>query len=158
MPLAASAQYAPAPVPPGQQPIPREGRYRVHDLHWVTAQVGTSLLTLEKVREGYGGHRAAAVDLMRRAHEELKQAELFARDRGYQPMDLGAVPVRANPEGVQSARQVADKGLFNAQRQCPEWIALLERDNRDYGGHRQAAIDALQRADGELNAALASGQ
>jgi hypothetical protein len=155
LPLAANAQYQPAPA---QAPVPRQRQYHIHDLHWVSAHVGTSVITLEKARGEYGGHRTAAVNFMRQAHEELRMAQEWGQAHGYQPMDLGVEPARANPEGVQSAKQVADKGLFNAQRHTPEWIAMLQRDTRDYGGHRQAAIDALQRADGELNAALAAGQ
>jgi hypothetical protein len=155
LPVAANAQYQPQPA---RAPVPHQRQYHIHDLHWVSAHVGTSVLTLEKARGEYGGHRSAAVNFMRQAHEELRMAQGWAQAHGYQPIDIGVQPARANPEGVQSARQAQDKGLFNAQRHCPEWIAMLQRDTRDYGGHRQAAIDALQRADAELNAALAAGQ
>lgn len=39
-------------------------------------------------------------------------------------------------------------------RHLEKAIDALQKDRHDFGGHREAAIDLLQRARGELNAAL----
>jgi hypothetical protein len=162
-PYPAQAQPYPAQQPyPEQRPYPAQAqrpygeRRRMHDVRWVAAHVGTAVLTLEKFR-GYGGHREAALNMLRDARRELWGAVDWASQHGYQVIELGpGQPHRL--AGDRPARMYGDKAVFNAQVQVPMWIDMLQRDNRDFGGHRMAAIGLLQRAEPELTAALQSGQ
>lgn len=143
----ASAQYQ---QPPGYY----QGRYRIHDIRWVQAQVGTEVITFQERRE-LGGHRGAALQYMRYANHELRYALGFAQEHGYQLTDLG--DARPSQYGSQY-RDSPDRLLYYAQRKAQVWIDMLQRDRQDYGGHRVAAIENLQRAESELTAALQSGE
>jgi len=142
----ASAQYQ---QPPGYY----QSHPRIHDIQWVKAGVGTVVLTLQEHRD-YGGHRGAALNYLHYANRELRFAIDFAQAHGYQFNDLGA----AHPYNEGEWRGSPDRPVFNAQRHVQVWIDMLQRDGRDYGGHRAAAIDNLQRAEGELTAALQAGE
>jgi hypothetical protein len=149
-----------AQQPQYQQPQPgyREGRYRIHDVHWVGGHIGTAVLTMEKRRyHENGGHEAAALDALRAARDELRAADGFAEQHGYQQVDLGQERL-APPSGPEPARGSMQRMTYAVQRHTQAWLDMLERDNRDFGGHRQNAIGLLQRAQGELTAALQQGQ
>ena len=44
--------------------------------------------------------------------------------------------------------------IFNVRNRLGGLVDQLQRDNRDYGGHRIAAIGDMQRAQAELSQAL----
>jgi len=138
-----------------QQPAyrPAGGYHQIHDLRWVTGRVGTAVLTLQKETREYGGHRAAALEYLRNAHSELRAAEEFAGANGYQYGDLGYYPPN-NTSGFRAGVQANDRAVYNAQQHAQTWIATLQRESRDFGGHKENAIGWLQRAETELTLAL----
>jgi hypothetical protein len=55
---------------------------------------------------------------------------------------------------VRGERQSA-QDITHVERRLKRIIASLNRDQRDYGGHRANAINLLNQADAQLEAALA---
>lgn len=48
----------------------------------------------------------------------------------------------------------SSSNVFAVRNRLGGLVDQLQRDNRDYGGHRVAAISDMERAQAELNAAL----
>jgi hypothetical protein len=90
---------------------------------------------LQADQRDYGGHRATAVSDLAKAETELDRALAFDR--------AGSPPANASDTNVEAVIE----GLNGANSQ-------LERDQRDYGGHRVAAIADIQKAVQELREAL----
>lgn len=90
---------------------------------------------LQADQRDYGGHRGAAVSDLAKAETELDRALAFDR--------TDSSRAKASDTNVEA---VID-GLNAANSQ-------LVRDQRDYGGHRVAAIADIQKAVQELRAAL----
>ena len=59
-----------------------------------------------------------------------------------------------NPAIVQRGAQGSDRNIRNDLRRLEGVIDMLQRDRRDYGGHREQAVDLLLRARQQLEAAL----
>lgn len=89
---------------------------------------------LQSDQRDYGGHRADAVSDLQRAEAELDRALAFDREHPVQN------PGNANIEAIIN-------GLNTAEMQ-------LKSDQRDYSGHRASALEDVQRAVRELQAAL----
>ena len=54
----------------------------------------------------------------------------------------------------QRGGQGSDRNLRNERRRLEVVIDALQRDRHDYGGHREQAVDLLQRARQQLDEAL----
>jgi len=64
------------------------------------------------------------------------------------------VPVRnAAPAHLRGERGSA-RNLLAVRRRLEGLIDQMQRDQRDYGGNREKAIDALQAARGDIQAAI----
>jgi hypothetical protein len=61
------------------------------------------------------------------------------------------VPVSAQVRGDYGS----DRNIVHVENRLAALIGQLDRDRRDYGGHRVNAIRLMQQADGELHAAIA---
>jgi len=110
-------------------------------------------------RHDYGGHRVNAIGDLQQARADLVAAEAYDRahfDNGEARCApyaaLGADPDRAGT-GMRG-QPGSNRNIQVVRRAVNRMIAQLGRDRRDYGGHRVAAIAALQSASNELLAAI----
>jgi hypothetical protein len=84
----------------------------------------------------YGGHRVAAIDAFKAAHEELTKALKYRRK-------------------TTRNTALADDNIQRKIGCIDNAIPALQNDSADYGGHKEQAIADLQQAKSELQAALA---
>ena len=117
---------------------------------------------LNRDSRDYGGHRVNAISNLQNAENELQQAAAYAQAHGYQ---MPPPPAPANPAYRRAPNPYAnnpqlrsDLSVERVQRNVQHWIRRLSRDSRDFGGHRAAAIDWLQRANSELVAGIQFAQ
>jgi hypothetical protein len=152
--LGIAAMVASGAVAAGAQPAPNYN-YREASLANVGrfAQACGRLITrLQQDGRDYGGHKEAAMNDLHNAQGELVAAAQWAEAHGYQmPVPR---PHAANPYRMHNPQPQVEWSIQKAQMQVQRMISRLQRDSRDFGGHRAAAIDALQRANGELGAAM----
>ena len=104
----------------------------------------------------YGGHRAIAVADLSRARQQLVAAEQYAvRHDGD---DAGCFRAFGSdggsdfPWGLRS-QGGSNRDLWHVRAWVDGLIAQLNRDNRDYGGHKAAAIRDMQGAANQMLAA-----
>ena len=104
----------------------------------------------------YGGHKAAALNDLTTARGELVAAEQYAVQRyndspacfqAHGPVGGSAFAWGTRGQGG------SNRDIWGVRRWVAGLIGQLNRDNRDYGGHKAAAINALQAARGEMLAA-----
>ena len=104
----------------------------------------------------YGGHREAAVADLQKAREQLVAAEHFSVRRDRDDAECfrayGAPGGSDVPWGTR-AQGASDGNIWHVRAWTDELIAQLNRDDRDYGGHKAAAIRDLQAARGQMLAA-----
>jgi len=67
---------------------------------------------------------------------------------------LAAVAASASPSLAVLGDSRSDSNIFAMRNRLQGYVDQLQQDQRDYGGHRAAAIAWLQRAINELTAAL----
>jgi hypothetical protein len=159
--VAGAQVYTPVP---NYQPVPNNpngypqngnptGQYRQKsevNVANIAMRCGKLSERLQADTHDYGGHRTAAISSLQSAQNELNAAAQFAAANGYQvPVKSGAV---REPRGNRS-QQKSNSNIQTAQTTVGRWISHLQRDSRDFGGHRVAAINYLQQAETELAAA-----
>lgn len=104
----------------------------------------------------YDGHRVEAMNDLQRARGELVAAEQYAR---YTDRDNPACFAARGGTGGSDAnwgdrgQPGSNQNLLGVRRWVEGMIDQLQRDERDYGGHRVAAIGDMQQARTELIAA-----
>ena len=98
------------------------------------AQVAGLIAQLQTEQGDYGGHRLNAISNYQKAQNELN----------------AALEVRGETPG----QRASDAVLRQAVNQTNSLLGSLKAANADYGGHRVSAINDLQAAVNELNAAL----
>ena len=108
------------------------------------------IMKLQADNSDYGGHKGAAIGSLQTAQTELNAAAQYAAEHGYQ-MPVQTKPMK-QPKGNKTHAQ-SDWSIEKAQTTVQRWITHLQSDSRDFGGHRAAAINALQQAETELTAA-----
>lgn len=64
-----------------------------------------------------------------------------------------AVQAQSVPVAAQLGR-ASDRSLLQVRRRLEVLIDQLQRDNHDYGGHRVAALNLLEQARAQLDAAI----
>lgn len=65
-----------------------------------------------------------------------------------------AQTVNPNPNVPLRGERASRYDIRNVERRIHRSIVQLQHDRRDYGGHRVNAINLLNQAEGELNAAI----
>lgn len=168
---AAGAQTYTVPVPvtiPGNgQYIPGNGQYNNNNGQYnsnvsigrIDNRLGRVIRSLERDQRDYGGHRANAINDLRNARNELNAAKAYAAAHGYgngnvynpRPVTMPHPPVYGGNARRGEAGSNYSVGLV--RRHLGTMINHLERDSRDYGGHRVAAINWMQQASNELSIA-----
>jgi opacity protein-like surface antigen len=153
---AAGAQTVTVPQPvtvPGN-PYPYNGNqyYSNVSVGRIANRVGRVIRSLERDNRDYAGHRVAAINDLGNARNELLSAKQFAVAHGY---GQGTPPTYPVGRPVYGRRNEAGSNYSIAlvRQHVGQMISRLERDNRDYGGHRVAGINWLQQASNELGAA-----
>ena len=58
-----------------------------------------------------------------------------------------------NPPGFERGQKHSNRDMRHIGRAVDRMIAALQHDQRDYGGHRVAALNDLQQAHNEITAA-----
>jgi hypothetical protein len=64
------------------------------------------------------------------------------------------IPLNVNTNAAMRGDRGSDRNLRADIRRLEQVIDGLQRDRRDYGGHREQAVDLLQRARQQLDEAL----
>jgi hypothetical protein len=147
--LLASAQEASAarqkkPLKEPQSVSDHQLREALHILHSVKK-------TLEMADHDYGGHRAAAVRDISAAAHQLKLA-LEHVHKNKKPGTGKPGTGKGNPN--REPQVLSDKQLADAIPTLNATIALLQKADHDYGGHRAKAVTDLQAAIKQLEKAL----
>lgn len=124
------------------------------NLRWARRRLDENLEMLQQDRPDYDGHRVRAIALFEHARQELDFGLAYDGRRE----DVKTSPELRRPEqAVVAARgERASAANLQAVRSNVEGIIdVLQRDNRDYGGHRAAALRLLDEGREQLTAALA---
>ena len=121
------------------------------NLAFVHHRLDGAIDQLQHDQRDYGGHRVDAINDLQNAREQLVEAERWAVNndhenapcrRAYGPGSAGGSNVNWGVRG--------DVGSDRDLRYVNSWIGgmieQLQRDQRDYDGHRVAAINAMQAA------------
>jgi hypothetical protein len=178
---AAGAQTVTVPVPGNPYPYsgnPYNGNQYNSNISVgrIANRTGKIIRSLERDNRDYAGHRVAAINDLGNARNELLAAKQFALTHGY-----GQGTTQPNPGQGQYGQGQYGQGQYGqgqygqgqyghpingprneagsnysialVRQHVGTMINRLGRDSRDYGGHRVAAINWMQRAENELAAA-----
>jgi len=104
----------------------------------------------------YGGHREQAIDKLQQARTQLVAAEEYAENTDHD--NARCFRVAGSSGGSDIAWGLRNQGasngnLLHVRAWVEQLIDQLQRDERDYGGHREQAIDDMQAARNQLLAA-----
>jgi hypothetical protein len=145
--LTAALRYDRAPddavIPTGTRPgdtdianFERNQSASNKNIEFVRTLVERSIDMLQHDAHDYGGYRLKAIAALQAAHEQLADAIAY-RDahRG--------MPQPASDQNLRYTRLYVNRA-----------IDMLQHDQRDYSGHRAAAVTDLQRAQADLMSAL----
>lgn len=129
-----------------------------HNLMRVHRRLDGAIDNLSHDQRDYGGHRVSAMRDLQAARTELIAAESYARTTDH---DNAACFTTSGSTGG-SDRNWGHRGqggsnsnIWGVRRWVENLIDQLQRDERDYGGHRVTAINDMQQARNELVAAEA---
>lgn len=156
----ASAQVA-QPVAPMAQPTHLRGDCQSgHNLAHVHRRLDGTIDQLQHDQQDYQGHRVKAISDLQAARTEIiageQSAENTQGDSGscfktHGPTGGGDQNWGKRPQGW------SNSNLMNARHSVQRMVEELKSDQRDYGGHRVAAISDMERARAELDAAHDDG-
>ena len=177
--VSAGAAMAATVVPgPGATMVPRPTSNQYHrnqyqsnqNLRVARRHVEAAIDELHRDPADYGGHKEKAVDDLTQARAYLEQGLAYQRTHGRTsgspvPATGGMLPVDAdNGMGNESAGEngngmirnqgAANENIVDVRRHVEAAIDALGRDSWDYGGFKERAMDRLQAARAELEAAL----
>ena len=108
---------------------------------------------LQHDQRDYGGHRVNAINDLQNARNEIVAAEQYAINVDH---DNGRCYRAGGPTGGSDAnwglrgQGGSNRNLLGVRRWVENMIDQLQRDQRDYGGHRVNAINDMQAARNEL--------
>jgi len=112
---------------------------------------------LHRDANDYGGHKETAVDDLQSARQDLDAALDFASSHGNGAGTGVALPGGDNDRGLGSSvgnQGSSNESIVDVRQNVEAAIDALQSDNRDYGGNKEHAIDKLQAARAQLEAAL----
>ncbi len=120
-----------------------------NNLRWARYRVEENLDMLQRDRHDYNGYRVRAIADMQAARTQILLG--LGYDRNHDWAAARPLAAAASAVGVDNR---SDRNLLIVRRNVEHIIDVLQRDNHDYGGHRVAAIAALQRARQDIIVAL----
>jgi hypothetical protein len=146
----ASVQEASAA--PQKKPLKEPQSVSNHQLHEALHILHSVKKTLEMADHDYGGHRAAAVRDISAAAHQLK----LALEHVHKNKKPGTGKPGTGSKGTpnREPQVLSDKQLADAIPTLNATIALLQKADHDYGGHRARAVTDLQVAIKQLEKAL----
>lgn len=104
----------------------------------------------------YGGHRVAAIADLQATRNQLAAAERYGvvryRENPACFRTFAATGGSDVPWGVRAGRG-SNRNLWGVRRWIGDLTAQLDRDARDYGGHKAAAVARLNAAGQQMLAA-----
>ena len=128
---------------------PMSGQHASNRNIWrVRHQLERDINQLQHDDRDYGGHRVAAIERFNVAHNELLQAEEFEHRH---PVTLGS---GVSPNGpIDRGQRGSNRNIWIVHRSVDRLIVALQHDASDYGGHKAAAMQAMQDGRAQLVAA-----
>ncbi len=104
----------------------------------------------------YGGHRVAAMNDLQNARNELVAAERYSQSTD--PGNPACLATRGGTGGSDinwglRGQRGSNANIWSVRKWVDRMIGELNHDERDYGGHRVAAINDMQQARAQLAAA-----
>jgi hypothetical protein len=127
-----------------------------HNIMHVHRRLDGAIDQLQHDQRDYGGHREHAIDDLQQARGQLVAAEEYAQNTDRDNPRCFRVSGSTGGSDVNWGlrNQPASNGnLLHVRAWVEQMIDQLQRDERDYGGHREQAIDAMQAARNQLLAA-----
>ena len=120
------------------------------NLRWARYRVEENIDMLQRDRHDYNGYRVRAIADMQAARTQILLGLGYDRNHEWPgARTMGTAMTAAVPVDNRS-----DRNLLQVRGNLEHIIDVLQRDNHDYGGHRAAAIAALQRARQDIIIAL----
>lgn len=112
--------------------------------------IGRAISNLQYDQRDYGGHRVNAINDLQQAANQIQHGLVINRQTGdFNPQQ----PPNANGAWMRPQRN-SNQNMRNVRQMIQSAISMLQRDPQTYGGYRNSAINSLQSALGEVNAAL----
>ncbi|HEV7178807.1 MAG TPA: hypothetical protein VGN11_02985 [Candidatus Baltobacteraceae bacterium] len=129
-----------------------------HDLARVHRRLDGAIDQLSHDQRDYGGRRVDALGDLQRARTEIVAGEQYAIGAGHDNPACFNANGRTGGSDANWGRRGqggSNGNLLSVRRWVERMIDQLQRDQRDYGGHRVAALNDLQQARTQLLAAEA---
>jgi hypothetical protein len=104
--------------------------------------------TLSLADHDYGGHRADAMRDIGKAEGQLREALAYQDKKAPKEGKTAAPPWHPEPQRLSNAQVAAALPVLHRT------LAVLERANHDYGGHKANAVADLKTAVSQLKQAL----
>jgi hypothetical protein len=123
------------------------------NLAFVHHRLDGAIDQLQHDQRDYGGHRVDAVNDLQNARVQLVEAERWAmnNDRENAACTRAYGPAGGTDVNWGTRRDAgSDRDLRYVSSWIDRMIDQLQRDQHDYGGHRIAAINAMQAARAQL--------
>lgn len=131
-----------------------------HNIGHVRRRLDGTIDRLQHDQHDYQGHKVTAVADLQAARQELLAAEQSAETTSH---DSAGCFKAGGPTGGSDknwglrGQGRSNSNLMRVRHSVETMIDTLQRDDRDYGGHRVTAIADLQKARAELEAARDDG-
>ncbi len=148
----AQAVAPPPVVPPNTVPVSERQYDSDRNIGHAANRVGRLMTALQRDERDYGGHRVNALNALGNARNELMAAEQFAETHGYYSQETENQPPPVEKPRRHDQKR-SDYSIAHVQEAVQRMMSHLERDTRDYGGHRANAINWLRQSNNELLAA-----
>lgn len=155
--MAQTAPMAPNPMMTGNMHSPVRGDcMSAHNLAKIHRRLDGAIDRLNHDQKDYAGHRVAAIQSLTAARQEIMAAEDYSKAHEAQGSHCFNTDVKTG--GGDQAWGTRTQGESNesvarVRRWVEKMIDQLQRDQRDYDGHRVAAIRDMQQARQDLLAA-----
>ena len=127
-----------------------------HNLMHVHRRLDGAIDQLSHDQHDYDGHRVSAMNDLQSARNEIIAAEQFAENDDHDNPRCFTTQGGTGGSDVnwgERGQRGSNENLAGVRNWVDRLIAQLNHDERDYGGHRVAAINDMQRAREQLAAA-----
>ncbi len=143
------------PSSSGQQSAYQQLRQALKQLHAIEK-------TLEAADHDYGGHRVDAMRDVKAAEHQLREALEHAHHGQQHTGGTSSSKTTTKPSGTSTtkgnsapeAQALSDQQLGTAVQELEQAISTLKESAHDYGGHREKAVEDLEKAVYQLKKAL----
>lgn len=172
---AGTAMAVPVSGVPANSPVPSTAHYGQsasnQNIRAARRHIERAVDRLQNDAWDYGGHKEKAIDDLGVARQFLEQGLAWERSHhgtstsaasgaAVAPAMGGVIPIdnhQGGPgmgNGRIGGQQGSNENIAFVRQHIQAAISVLQSDSSDYGGYKERAIDRLQAADGEMQAAL----